>query len=142
MARLAQCLPRRAFKRQDERLAPVSSDSSGPQQRRFFRTAVDFPVTVIVPGGELVMYGSAVDLSGGGMRVIAKNDLSAGQNVTLRFTLPESGTEMMIRGRIVLSFFDAAKQQFAHGVAFTQIAAADQAAVVHFIEEMQQRTRA
>lgn len=87
------------------------------------------------------MYGSAVDLSGGGLRVIAKNDLSAGQNVTLRFTLPESGHEMMVRGRVVLSFFDAGKQQFAHGVAFTQIAAADQSAIVEHIHELQQRAR-
>jgi c-di-GMP-binding flagellar brake protein YcgR len=119
----------------------VSTDSSGPQQRRFFRTPVDFPVTVIVPGAELVMYGSAVDLSGGGVRVITKNDLAAGQNVTLRFTLPESGSEMMVRGRVVLSFFDASKQQFAHGVAFTQIAAADQTALVEYIQQ-QQRARA
>lgn len=88
------------------------------------------------------MYGSAVDLSGGGLRVITKNDLSAGQSVTLRFTLPESGHEMMVRGRVVLSFFDAGKQQFAHGVAFTQIAAADQSAIVEYIHELQQRARA
>ncbi len=88
------------------------------------------------------MYGSAVDLSGGGVRVITKNDLNSGQNVTLRFALPESGNEMMVRGRVVLSFFDAAKQQFAHGIAFTQIASADQSALVEYIHEMQQRSRA
>ena len=88
------------------------------------------------------MYGSAVDLSGGGMRVITKNDLAAGQNVTLRFALPEAGSEMMVRGRVVLSFFDAGKQQFAHGVAFTQIAAADQGALVEYIQRMQERARA
>lgn len=119
----------------------TTQQSGSPQQRRFFRAAVDFPVTVIVPGDELVMYGAAVDLSGGGVRVITKNDLSAGQNVTLRFTLPDSGNEMMVRGRIVLSFFDAGKQQFAHGVAFTQIAAADQSAIVEYIHELQQRAR-
>lgn len=120
----------------------TTEQSGSPQQRRFFRASVDFPVTVIVPGAELVMYGGAVDLSGGGLRVITKNDLSAGQNVTLRFTLPDSGHEMMVRGRVVLSFFDAGKQQFAHGVAFTQIAAADQSAIVEYIHELQQRARA
>lgn len=120
----------------------TTEQPGSPQQRRFFRASVDFPVTVIVPGAELVMYGSAVDLSGGGLRVIAKNDLSAGQNVTLRFTLPDSGNEMMVRGRVVLSFFDAGKQQFAHGIAFTQIAAADQSAIVEYIHELQQRARA
>ena len=116
--------------------------SGAPQQRRFFRASVDFPVTVIVPGGELVMYGNAVDLSGGGLRVVTKNDLSAGQNVTLRFTLPEGEHEMMVRARVVLSFFDAGKQQFAHGVAFTQIAAADQSSIVEYIHGLQQRARA
>lgn len=88
------------------------------------------------------MYGNAVDLSGGGVRVITKNDLPSGQNVTLRFTLPESTRDMMVRGRVVLSFFDAGKQQFAHGVAFTQIAAVDQSAIVDFIHDTQQRARA
>jgi c-di-GMP-binding flagellar brake protein YcgR len=48
---------------------------------------------------------------------------------------------MMVRGRVVLSFFDAGKQQFAHGIAFTQIAAADQSAIVEYIHELQQRAR-
>jgi c-di-GMP-binding flagellar brake protein YcgR len=117
----------------------TTQQSGSPQQRRFFRAAVDFSVTVIVPGDELVMYGNAVDLSGGGVRVVTKNDLSAGQSVTLRFTLPDSGHEMMVRGRVVLSFFDAGKQQFAHGIAFTQIATADQSAIVEYIHELQQR---
>jgi c-di-GMP-binding flagellar brake protein YcgR len=119
----------------------VSEQSGGPHQRRFFRASVDFPVTVIVPGEELVMYGTAVDLSGGGVRVITKTDLSPGQNVTLRFSLADTGTEMMIRARVVLSFFDAGKQQFAHGMAFTQIAQSDQGTIVEYIHELQQRAR-
>ncbi len=114
---------------------------SGPQQRRFFRAAVEFPVAVTVSGNDAVIEGSAVDLSGGGMRVITKNDLSAGQNITLRFSLPEGEREMMVRGRVVLSFFDASRQQYAHGVAFTQIAAPDQSEIVEFIHELQQRAR-
>ena len=114
---------------------------SGPQQRRFFRAAVEFPVGVTVSGNGEVLEGSAVDLSGGGMRVITKSDLSAGQNITLRFSLPEGEREMMVRGRVVLSFFDASRQQYAHGVAFTQIAAPDQSEIVEFIHELQQRAR-
>ncbi|HEY8312977.1 MAG TPA: PilZ domain-containing protein [Candidatus Baltobacteraceae bacterium] len=120
----------------------MSTEKSGePQQRRYFRASVDFPVTVIVPGDELVMYGNAADLSGGGVRVATKSDLTSGQNVTLRFKLPESERDIMIRGRVVLSFFDAGKQMFAHGIAFTQIAQNDQAAIVEYIHELQQRTR-
>lgn len=99
---------------------------------------MDFPVTVIVQGDELVMYGNAINLSGGGVRVSTKSDLSSGQNITLRFTIPESEREVMIRGRVVLSFFDAGKQMFIHGVAFTQIAQNDQAAIVEYIHELQQ----
>ena len=44
-------------------------------------------------------------------------------------------------GRVVLSFFDASRQQYAHGVAFTQIAAPDQSEIVEFIHELQQRAR-
>jgi len=114
---------------------------SGPQQRRFFRAAVDFPVAITVAGSDVSLDGGAVDLSGGGMRVITKTDLSAGQNITLRFSLPENEREMMVRGRVVLSFFDASRQQFAHGIAFTQIAAPDQSELVEFIHELQQRAR-
>jgi len=117
------------------------SSGSGPQQRRFFRAAVDFPVGVTASGSDAAIEGSAVDLSGGGMRVITKSDLSAGQNITLRFSLPDGEREMMVRGRVVLSFFDASRQQFAHGVAFTQIAAPDQSEIVEFIHELQQRAR-
>jgi c-di-GMP-binding flagellar brake protein YcgR len=102
---------------------------------------VDFPVAVAVAGNDASLEGSAVDLSGGGMRVITKNDLSAGQNITLRFSLPEGAREIMVRGRVVLSFFDASRQQFAHGIAFTQIAAPDQSEIVEFIHELQQRAR-
>jgi len=114
---------------------------TGPQQRRFFRAAVDFPAAVTVAGSDAALEGNAVDLSGGGMRVITKSDLSAGQNITLRFSLPGSEREMMVRGRVVLSFFDASRQQYAHGVAFTQIAAPDQSEIVEFIHELQQRAR-
>jgi c-di-GMP-binding flagellar brake protein YcgR len=121
----------------------VNTEQSGlPGQRRFHRTAIEFPVTVILPGEELVMYGNAVDLSGGGLRVITKSDLNSGQNVTLRFTLPDTAREMLVRGRVVLSFFDGAKQQYAHGIAFTQIAAADQTALIEFIHEVQRSARA
>lgn len=78
-----------------------------------------------MPGSELVLYGDALDLSGGGLRVSTKIDLPAGQNILLRFTVPGSDRETLVRGRIVLSFFDATTKCFAHGIAFTQIAPED-----------------
>lgn len=122
-------------------MSTEQSSGSGPAQRRFFRAAVDFPVAIAISGKDASLEGNAVDLSGGGMRVITKSDLSAGQNITLRFLLPEGGREMMVRGRVVLSFFDASHQQYAHGIAFTQIAAPDQSELVEFIHELQQRAR-
>lgn len=86
-------------------------------------------MTVIVPGNELVLDGNALDLSGGGIRVATKSDLPAGQSVLMRFAIPGTQREALVRGRIVLSFFDAASKCYAHGVAFTQISSEDQAAI-------------
>lgn len=107
------------------------------RQRRFSRASVDFPATVIVPGGELVLAGRAIDLSGGGLRVATSSDLPPGQSVVLRFTLPGSESEMLLRGKIVLSFFDAARREYAHGIAFTQYAQPDQDAIVAYVQSLQ-----
>jgi c-di-GMP-binding flagellar brake protein YcgR len=104
------------------------------QQRSFARAAIDFPVTVILPGDELVLEGRAIDVSGGGMRVAAASDLAPGQDVALRFTLPAQSNEVRVRGRVVTSFFDAASGKFAHGVAFTKYAQPDRDAIVAFVD--------
>jgi c-di-GMP-binding flagellar brake protein YcgR len=112
----------------------VSTEGERTHRRRFARANVDFPVTIIVPGHELVLEGSAVDLSAGGMRVASVSDLPAGQSVMLRFALREGGQEMLVRGKVVMSFFEGAKKRYAHGVAFTQYAQPDQDAIVAFVE--------
>jgi len=109
------------------------------RQRRFFRASVDFPTTVIVPGGELVLIGRAIDLSGGGLRVATASDISPGQAVVLRFTLPGADSEMLVRGKVVLSFFDASRREYAHGIAFTQYAQPDQDAIVAYVHTLQQQ---
>lgn len=111
----------------------MSTESEQAPERKFLRVNADFPTTVILPGHELILAGKAVDLSGGGMRVITPTDLPSGQTIVLRFTLPEQERELIVRGRIVLSFYDAASKQFAHGVAFTQYAANDQEAIERYI---------
>lgn len=110
-------------------------------QRRYFRAAVDFPVTVTAQGSP-ASTGCVVDLSSGGMRVCTKDEIAQGSTVTLRFTLPESTSEILVHGKIVLSFYDGSKGHFAHGIAFTQIAPADQDAITEHIHELQQRARA
>jgi c-di-GMP-binding flagellar brake protein YcgR len=106
-------------------------------ERRFTRANVDFPVTIIVPGYELILGGNALDLSRGGMRVATNTDLPAGQSIMLRFMLPGSEREMLVRARIVLSFFDAAKRTYAHGIAFTQYTSADQERIAAFIAALE-----
>jgi c-di-GMP-binding flagellar brake protein YcgR len=111
----------------------VSTGSEQAPERKFLRVNADFPTTVILPGHELILAGKAVDVSSGGMRVVTATDLPSGQTIVLRFTLPGQERELLVRGRIVLSFYDAASRQYAHGVAFTQYAPSDQDAISQFI---------
>lgn len=59
------------------------------------------------------------------MRVATPTDLPTGQPILLRFVLPGSEREMLIRARIVLSFYDASTASYAHGIAFTQYTTQD-----------------
>lgn len=93
-------------------------------------------MTVIVPGDELVLEGAALDLSAGGVRVAMKTDLPAGQSIVLRFSLPGEEREILARGRIVLSFYEAAAKRYAHGIAFTQIAPGDQASIGKLLDRL------
>lgn len=97
------------------------------------RVNADFPVTVILPGHELILAGQAVDVSTGGMRIVTPTDLPSGQTIVLRFTLPKQEREQIVRGRIVLSFYDATSKQYAHGVAFTQYGTNDQTIIETYI---------
>jgi hypothetical protein len=112
----------------------VSTNGEQAPERKHLRVNADFPATVILPGYELVLGGTALDLSSGGMRVATTTDLPPGQAIVLRFTLPGQEREMIVRGKIVLSFFDAGYRHYAHGVAFTQYGALDQASIDKFIE--------
>jgi c-di-GMP-binding flagellar brake protein YcgR len=113
----------------------VSTQENRSHERRFFRASVDFPVTIIVPGEELVLNGSSVDLSRGGMRITTMTDLPAGQPIVLRFALTEDARELLVRAKIALTFFDASSKRYAHGVAFTQYSSADHDAIASFIAE-------
>ena len=120
----------------------MSTEGTSPSQRRYFRAAVDFPVSLTIAENQPVVVGAAEDLGGGGMRITTEGELSPGQTVALRFAFPGGAGEMLVRGRVVLSFFDASKRHYAHGVAFTQIAEPDQKKIVEYIHELQQQARA
>ena len=62
-------------------------------------------------------------------------DLPLGTVLLLRFRLPNVDREMVMRGRIVLSFYKADVKRFFHGIAFTQIDPADQAHIIEYVEE-------
>jgi c-di-GMP-binding flagellar brake protein YcgR len=115
----------------------VSTQEDRSHERRFFRAIVDFPVTIIVPGHELVLTGAAVDLSRGGMRITTTTDLPAGQPIVLRFTLPSHDKEMLVRAKIALTFFDASTKRYAHGVAFTQYTSGDHEKIATFVASKQ-----
>lgn len=111
----------------------MSTHSGQAPERKHLRVNADFPATVILPGYELVLGGTALDLSSGGMRVATTTDLPPGQAIVLRFTLPGQERELIVRGRIVLSFFDAGWRHYAHGIAFTQYSSQDQTSIEGFI---------
>lgn len=115
----------------------MSTRDNRSHERRFVRTAVNFPVTIIVPGGELVLNGTSVDLSRGGMRVATSTDLPAGQPIVLRFTLPGGDREMLVRAKIVLTFYEAASKSYAHGVAFTQYTSGDHEKIGAYVASLQ-----
>jgi c-di-GMP-binding flagellar brake protein YcgR len=120
----------------EEPTVAVSTESERAPERKFMRVSVNFPVSVILSGEELVLPGQALDLGAGGMRVAIATDLPRGQNLVLRFTLPNDPREFVVRARVVLSFFDAASGRYAHGVAFTQYASTDREAIDAYVSSV------
>lgn len=111
----------------------MSTQENRSHERRYFRAPVDFPVTIIVPGEELVLNGNAVDLSRGGMRITTSTDLPAGQPIVLRFMLEPNTRELLVRAKIALTFYDASSKKYTHGIAFTQYSTHDHEAIAAFI---------
>lgn len=117
----------------------MSTQEDRSHERRFFRANVDLPVTIIVPGHELILSGTAHDISRGGMRVATTTDLPAGQPIMLRFVLPNGDRELLVRAKVVLSFFDASTKAYAHGIAFTQYTTHDHDQIANFITGVESR---
>jgi c-di-GMP-binding flagellar brake protein YcgR len=122
-----------------EQPGPVSSDGATPYRRRYVRVAVDSPVSYVREGSEQAKQGHSSDLGGGGIRLATAEDLPLGSVLTLRFKIPGGDQEVVARGRIVLSFFNADDKQFFHGIAFTQIDPRDQDAIIRYVADEVQR---
>ena len=118
----------------------MSTQEDRSSERKYYRAVVEFPVTIIVPGHELVLVGKAIDISRGGMRVATSTDLPAGQPIVLRFTLPDDDREMLVRAKIALTFYDASTKLYAHGIAFTQYTSGDHEKIAAFIAAKQTST--
>jgi c-di-GMP-binding flagellar brake protein YcgR len=89
-------------------------------------------------GGEAKQSRSA-DMGGGGIRVSTDEDLTLGAVLLLRFTIPSAEREMVARGRIVLSFYNAEEQRYFHGVSFTHIDPRDQDEIIRYVANEVQR---
>ncbi len=57
----------------------------------------------------------------------------------LRFVLPNSERELLVRAKIVLSFFDNSSQMYAHGIAFTQYTTHDHDQIANFVTNVESR---
>ncbi len=116
------------------------SDVHGkPERRRYIRIAVAIPVLYTGSEEEPTKSGHVSDLGGGGVRLASEEDLSLGSVLLLRFALPDVGRELVARGRIVLSFYNAEDKRFFHGIAFTQIDPRDQEEIIRYISGKVQR---
>jgi c-di-GMP-binding flagellar brake protein YcgR len=117
----------------------TSKNGAGTYRRRYVRVPVMLDVTYVRDGSDAVKTGQLADLGGGGVRLASDEDLPLGAVLLLRFDLPSASRELVARGRIVLSFYDAEAQQFYHGMAFTQIDPRDQEVIVTYVNDEVQR---
>jgi c-di-GMP-binding flagellar brake protein YcgR len=110
-----------------------------PYRRRYVRVAVATTITYTRDGEGETKTCNSSDLGGGGIRVSTDEDLPLGAVLLLRFRVPNGDREVVARGRIVLSFYNAENKRFFHGVAFTQIDPKDQDEIVRYVAGEVQR---
>jgi len=119
-----------------QKRSSVNTEEEGAKQRQFYRAPVDFTVSVVVGGDEQPLNADARDLSGGGMQIATERNLSRGDQLQLRFRLPNGKNELLAHGVVVLSFFEGTANRYHHGIAFTRIGPSDQDAIVQYIHEL------
>jgi c-di-GMP-binding flagellar brake protein YcgR len=112
----------------------VSKTGEVPYRRRYVRVAVEMTVTYAREGSTETKAGFSSDLGGGGVRLATDEDLPLGSVLMLHFPLPNVERQIVAKGRIVLSFYDAEDKRFFHGIAFTQIDPRDQDEIVRYVK--------
>lgn len=108
-------------------------------RRKYVRVAVATTITYSRDGEEGTKIGHSSDLGGGGVRLASDEDLPLGSVLVLRFSIPSLKREIVAKGRIVLSFYNAEDNRFFHGVAFTSIDPRDQEEIVRYVSGEVQR---
>jgi c-di-GMP-binding flagellar brake protein YcgR len=111
----------------------AAAGGEGIYHRKYVRVAVATDVVYTRDGDESAKTGKSSDLGGGGIRLATDEDLPLGSVLMLRFTLPSASHEIVARGRIVLSFYNAEDKRYFHGIAFTQIDPREQAEIVEYV---------
>ncbi|MGB8267282.1 MAG: PilZ domain-containing protein [Candidatus Velthaea sp.] len=101
-------------------------------KRRFARAPVNLPATYAVTGRAADRRsGRIIDLSGGGVRFEADEDLAGGTVIELEFEIP--GSTIVAKAHVVLNYFDSNAECFGHGLAFTAIDPAAQEAIADYV---------
>jgi c-di-GMP-binding flagellar brake protein YcgR len=119
----------------------TSKSTRYPELRKYARTSASIDVSYARDGQQEAAPGEITDLGGGGLRLASEEDLPLGTVLLLRFRLPQSEHDVLARGRIVLSYWNAIERRYCHGIAFMQIGAADQGAIMRYVAEQLQQTR-
>ena len=114
-------------------------DGDNVYRRRYVRVAVASTISYTREDGGPVKHGESSDVGGGGVRLATDEDLPLGAVLLLRFNVPTMEREVVARGRIVLSFYNAEDHRFFHGIAFTQIDPRDQEEIIKYVAAEIQR---
>ncbi len=117
----------------------AAKNAEVPYRRRYVRVSVAAEITYTREGDDMPKAGSSSDLGGGGVRLATDEDLPLGSILMLRFPLPGVDRDVIVRGRIVLSFYNAEDKRFMHGIAFTSIDPRDQEEIVRYVATEVQR---
>ena len=117
----------------------AAKNAEVPYRRRYVRVSVATEITWTREGEDVPKAGSSSDLGGGGVRLATDEDLPLGSILMLRFPLPGVERTVVVRGRIVLSFYNAEDKRFMHGIAFTSIDPRDQEEIVRYVAAEVQR---